>query len=216
MLLLLPFFSVLYTIWLQLFLTNDFLGQPPANSSPLPTMAQTSNASVNGQTNGHVNGYFNGHTSVIESKTTNGYTEKYRSQTSENQLSQTESRTITGSSYSHTFSSDQQVTVLRQTVNRTRARFLDDSVLIDEQYLDELTIESFNEFIECERLNNMPKQGSKWDKVLRWAEYFATQISEYEKAIRPFVPDSQGAAKLIWAACSILIEVGVVLDTFEF
>jgi hypothetical protein len=182
-------------------------------------MTSALTASAKGQTNGNgnVNGHSNGHASTIESNVVNEYTESYRSETrSENHLSQTESRTLVGSSYSHTFSSDQQVTVLRQTVMRTRDKFLHDSVLMNEQCLDDLTIQSFKEFIECERLNNMPKQGSKWDKVLKWAEFFATQISEYEKAIRSFVPDSQGAAKLIWAACRILIEVGIFFDTFGF
>jgi hypothetical protein len=181
------------------------------------TLTASAKGKTNGHVNGHANGHFNGHTSTMESNTVNEYTESYRSETrSESQLSQTEFRTLVGSSSSHTFSSDQQVTVLRQTVMRTRDKFLHDSVLMNEQCLDELTIESFMEFIECERLNNMPKQGSKWDKVLKWAEFFAIQISEYEKAIRSFVPDSQGAAKLIWAACRILIEVGAFFDTFGF
>jgi hypothetical protein len=180
-------------------------------------MTSTLTASAKGKTNGHVNGHSNGHASAVESNVVNEYTENYKSETrSENHLSQTESHTLVGSSYSHTFSSDQQVTVLRQTIMRTRDKFLHDSVLMNEQCLDELTVESFKEFIECERLNNMPKQGSKWDKVLKWAEFFATQISEYEKAIRSFVPESQGAAKLIWAACRILIEVGVFFNTFSF
>ena len=180
-------------------------------------MTSTLTASAKGKTNGSTNGHSDGHASTIESNVVNEYTQSYRSETrSENHLSQTESRTLVGSSSSHTFPSDQQVTVLRQTVMRTRDKFLHDSVLMNEQCLDELTIESFKEFIECERLNNMPKQGSKWDKVLKWAEFFAIQISEYEKAIRSFVPDSQGAAKLIWAACRILIEVGAFFDTFGF
>jgi hypothetical protein len=81
-------------------------------------------ASVKGKTNGHVNGHFNGQTSTIESNIVNEYTESYRSETrSENQLSLTESRTLVGSSSSHTFFSDQQVTVLHQTIMRTRYKF---------------------------------------------------------------------------------------------
>ena len=63
------------------------------------------------------------------------------------------------------------------------------------------------DYIERERLTHMPRQGSRWDKVLRRAEFFGLQISRYEEVISKFVPESETAAKLIWAACRVLIEV---------
>ena len=53
----------------------------------------------------------------------------------------------------------------------------------------------------------MPHRGSRWDKVLKWAEFFALQISGYAKALESFVPDSHTAAKLIWVASQTLLEV---------
>ena len=59
----------------------------------------------------------------------------------------------------------------------------------------------------------MPHRGSRWDKVLKWAEFFAIQMSGYEDAVRSFVPDSIEAAKLIWVACRVLLDVSMLLDT---
>lgn len=78
---------------------------------------------------------------------------------------------------------------------------------MDEHYIDSMNMESFLEYIEDERLTNMPQRGCRWDKVLQWAEYFALQISGYEMVLAPFVPDSREAAQLIWASCRSLIEV---------
>ena len=55
----------------------------------------------------------------------------------------------------------------------------------------------------------MPHRGSRWDKVLKWAEFFALQISGYVKAVEAFVPQSFMAAKLIWAASHTLLEVSL-------
>jgi hypothetical protein len=74
-------------------------------------------------------------------------------------------------------------------------------------YIDSMTVENFLEQIECDRLTNMPRRGSRWDNVLKWAEFFALQISRYENAVHSFVPDSRHAAKMIWAASCALIEV---------
>ena len=60
----------------------------------------------------------------------------------------------------------------------------------------------------------MPHRGSQWDKVLKWAEFFALQISGYASAIESFVPDIQKAAKLIWAASRTLLEVSRKLSNF--
>lgn len=70
-----------------------------------------------------------------------------------------------------------------------------------------MTIEGFLDYIERERLTHMPHKGSKWDKVLKWAEFFAIQTRGYELAVGSFVPDSGVAAKLIWVAMRVLLGV---------
>jgi hypothetical protein len=121
--------------------------------------------------------------------------------------SRTMSRKVSESSYTHTLSSTQKVTVLRQTVTMTRSKIIEHLAHVNDHYIDSITVESFLEYIECERLTHMPHQGSRFDKVLKWAEFFALQITSYEKAVESFVPESRSASKLIQAACRILIEV---------
>jgi len=159
------------------------------------------------------NGYTNGHSSVdIDDLTSVHGTSEERSivQTKrhkEDVVSRTETRSMTTSSHAHTFTSDQHVTVLRQTVITTRSRLISELSHVDAHYIDSMTVESFLKYTERQRLTHMPRRGSRWDRVLTKAEYFALQISRYEKAVHSFVPDSRNAAKMIWAAARVLIEV---------
>lgn len=70
-----------------------------------------------------------------------------------------------------------------------------------------ITIESFLGFIGSERLRWMPAKGSRWDKILKWAEYFATSLSLFEEAVETFVASSQEAVELIFACLQILLQV---------
>jgi len=78
---------------------------------------------------------------------------------------------------------------------------------VDERTIDLTTIEGFLDYIEEQRIHHMPHKGSRWDRVLRWAEFYAKQVAAYEDSISPFVQDSRGAATLIWVACRVLLEV---------
>jgi hypothetical protein len=144
----------------------------------------------------------NGHSSSETVRFPNGNTYN------ENAVSRMETRKSTSSIHtSQTFSTDQQVTVLRQTVIQTRNKLISEISHVDESFIESMSIESFLEYVEFERLVHMPRRGSRFDKVLKWAEFFALQISGYDQAVHPFVPDSKSAAKMIWAASRILIEV---------
>lgn len=67
--------------------------------------------------------------------------------------------------------------------------------------------ESFLNYVANERLHRMPHRGSRWDKILRWAEYFATQVSALHESVSPFVPNSAETAQVVWAGCRILLQV---------
>jgi hypothetical protein len=129
--------------------------------------------------------------------------------------SQHETHSTGASGYTQTFISDQQVNIIQHTVISTKAKLLS---YVDSQYIDCMTAESILGYIRHERLTNMPQPGSRWDKVLKWAQFFSSQISRYEEAISSFVPDSKGAAQLIWVSCQTLLEVGIsivfVFNTF--
>jgi hypothetical protein len=157
----------------------------------------------------NTNGHHNGVASTDITTATNGHTTSTKIQTAMSEThshaSRNEQRTIESSV--HTFSSEQQITVLRHTVTSTRAKLICELAHVNERYIDSMTMEHFLEYIESERLTNMPQRGSRWDKVLKWAEFFALQISGYENTVSSFIPHSKGAAKLIWASCRVLVEV---------
>ncbi|KAI4287738.1 MAG: hypothetical protein L6R35_003004 [Caloplaca aegaea] len=105
-------------------------------------------------------------------------------------------------------SSEQQITILKETVTVTSEKFIMDFDEVDEHYIHGMTIEQFFEYIERQRLTHMPHRGSHWDRVLKWAEFFGLQISGYANTVEPFVAESKLAAKLIWTACRALLELG--------
>lgn len=67
-------------------------------------------------------------------------------------------------------------------------------------------------FIANERLKRMPARGSRWDKILKWAEDFAKKLSLFEVSDENFIPSSKEAVELILASLQLLLMVG--LDLF--
>ncbi|KAL9029307.1 MAG: hypothetical protein Q9196_002433 [Gyalolechia fulgens] len=114
-----------------------------------------------------------------------------------------ESRSTTAS-----YSTEQQITVLKEAVSATCTRFVADFDDVDDQYIHHTTIEDFFEFIERERLTHMPHRGSHWDRVLKWAEFFSLQVSGYADTVDSFIAESKLAARLIWTACRALVQLG--------
>lgn len=70
------------------------------------------------------------------------------------------------------------------------------------------SLDSFLDFVASDRLRRVPHRGSRWDKILRWAEYFAIQVSILHESVGPFAPNSTEAARLIWQSCQTLLQVG--------
>ena len=70
-----------------------------------------------------------------------------------------------------------------------------------------ISIDIFLDYVAAERLRRMPKRGALWDKVLKWAEYFANQVSIYQRCIEGFVPHSTESAQSVWASCRLLLQV---------
>jgi hypothetical protein len=164
-------------------------------------------------TNGFTNGHLNGHLSKATATITNEHSgDRASIHSNSNHVSQFETRSTTSSTFTHTFTSDQQVNIMRRTVISTKEKIISDFSHVDKEYIDSMTVESILRFVRDERLTYMPQQGSRWDKVLQWAEFFSLQISGYEKAVSPFVPDSKGAAQLIWASCQVLLEVSIPIN----
>ena len=100
--------------------------------------------------------------------------------------------------------------VLQKTVTFTREKIIAQFDSVDEHCVRTMTIDRFLEYVERQRLTHMPHRGGRWDKVLKWAEFFALQISGYSKVVEAFVPDSKIAANLIFASSIALLEVSLL------
>ena len=105
------------------------------------------------------------------------------------------------------FSAEQQITVLRESVTTVRRKFVAELDDVDESSIQSITVDDVLDYIERQRLTHMPHRGSHWDNVLKWTEFFALQVSGYAVVIEPFVPESKAAAKLIWTASQTLLNV---------
>ncbi|MCJ1265779.1 hypothetical protein MMC22_005659 [Lobaria immixta] len=119
--------------------------------------------------------------------------------------------TVTNGNHHHQSSSSSHVTqnITRQreiTVTREYHHRL--VKLTSKEFSESESEESFLNFVANERLHRMPHRGSRWDKILRWAEYFATQVSTLHESVSSFVPNSAETANVVWAGCRILIQMG--------
>ena len=114
---------------------------------------------------------------------------------------------MTGSQIHQTTTSEQQATVLHESVIAIHRKFVADLDDVDESSIEGISMENVLEYIERQRLTYMPHRGSHWDKVLKWAEFFALQMSGYAAAVEPFAPEGKAAAKLIWIATQSLLSV---------
>ncbi|KAF2036681.1 hypothetical protein EK21DRAFT_105994 [Setomelanomma holmii] len=66
---------------------------------------------------------------------------------------------------------------------------------------------AFLEWIRSERLTTLPHKGSRWDKVLIRALYFAEQLHNFEKAIQGFALGSSSAAAIGYGHAQLLLEL---------
>jgi hypothetical protein len=95
-----------------------------------------------------------------------------------------------------------------KTIFEVRSKIvkLDD---VTEEYLDEISLELYLEYIYDERLIHMPRKGGKWDRVLRAAEFFGIQIQTFGKEMQRLVPEHEDTTRHILACCRNLLEVRV-------
>ncbi|EFQ95319.1 hypothetical protein PTT_06770 [Pyrenophora teres f. teres 0-1] len=75
------------------------------------------------------------------------------------------------------------------------------------QNISDVSYVSFLEWIRSERLTTLPHKGSRWDKVLIRALYFAEQLHNFEQAIQPFAQDSSYAASIGYGHAQLLLEL---------
>jgi hypothetical protein len=75
------------------------------------------------------------------------------------------------------------------------------------QSIGDVSYVRFLEWIRSERLTTLPHKGSRWDKVLIRALYFAEQLHNFEQAVQSFAHDSTSAAIIGYGHAQLLLEV---------
>lgn len=63
------------------------------------------------------------------------------------------------------------------------------------------------DYIAAERLRCMPHSGSRYDKVLRWAEIFVLHVGGFAQTSSDAVAGSLEATQQIWGSVLLLLQV---------
>ncbi|CZR69374.1 uncharacterized protein PAC_19274 [Phialocephala subalpina] len=102
-----------------------------------------------------------------------------------------------------------KITILRDAVQRTTATYRSELGGSIDKFLNSCTtVDKFFDYVAGIRLRQIPHHSSRWDKVLKWAEFFAAQVYGYSQELAYFVADGDRAASIIWASCRSLLELG--------
>jgi len=100
-----------------------------------------------------------------------------------------------------------QNTIVQDSAASLKKRSLAELGVGAYQSIGDVSYVSFLEWIRSERLTTLPHKGSRWDKVLIRALYFAEQLHNFEQAIQPFAQDSSYAASIGYGHAQLLLEV---------
>ncbi|KAI9817884.1 MAG: hypothetical protein M1827_001003 [Pycnora praestabilis] len=127
----------------------------------------------------------------------------------EKKVSQNNNNTVSTTANGHTHRDFQQVMIIQEITSKVHIKLQAElGFSTDVSVSSSISIEDFLDYVATERLRRMPHKGSKWDKVLKWAEHFATQVSIYGLQVNIFLPHSKEAASLVMGSCRALLEMG--------
>ncbi|OBS24440.1 hypothetical protein FPOA_04983 [Fusarium poae] len=98
----------------------------------------------------------------------------------------------------------ESLTKITRTVKKLIVR-LDD---YDEEFVNEMDIRSYLQYISEERLIHMPRRGSDWDRVLSTAQFFGLQITTFASKIETFASGAHSSVSAALASCQVLLEIG--------
>ncbi|KAF1964590.1 hypothetical protein BU23DRAFT_492067 [Bimuria novae-zelandiae CBS 107.79] len=76
------------------------------------------------------------------------------------------------------------------------------------QGIADTTFINFLEWIRTERLTTLPHKGSRWDRVLIRALFFAEQLHHFDSAVDAYALDSPAAAAMGYGHARLLLELG--------
>lgn len=101
-----------------------------------------------------------------------------------------------------------KVNVLRESIEKVTSscrRDLDSSSA--KTILSTTDVDIVLDYIAAERLRCMPHSGSRYDKVLRWAELFVLHVAAFAQNASEAVASSQEATQQIWGSSLLLLHV---------
>lgn len=104
----------------------------------------------------------------------------------------------------------QKVNVLRETIEKVSSssrRDLDSSS--SKTLLNTTDAGAVLDFIAAERLRCMPHSGSRYDKVLRWAEIYVLHVGAFAQSVSDAVASSLEGTQQIWGSVLLLLQVSV-------
>jgi len=74
------------------------------------------------------------------------------------------------------------------------------------QSISNVSYVNFLEWIRSERLTTLPHKGSRWDKTLTRALYFAEQLHKFDQAVQSFALDSSAAGAVAYGHAQLLLQ----------
>jgi len=125
----------------------------------------------------------------------------------ESNTQETKVLTVASKPQTITRTSSLQIIRVTETTRIVKARIIRELDDVDEHYFKSVNLESYLEFIADQRLIDMPRKGSQWDRVLKAAEFFGLQIYSFGSAVSHFVEESKCASFTALAGCRLLLEV---------
>jgi hypothetical protein len=120
------------------------------------------------------------------------------------QKSKSRSRNITPS----TASQQDQILIVQDVFSSLETKLREELKSSKDEWLaDGMSIETFLGYIGGERLRRMPPRGSRWDKILKWAEYFASSLSFFEESVEGYMASSKETVELVFGCLRVLLQV---------
>jgi hypothetical protein len=102
---------------------------------------------------------------------------------------------------------DYKIGFVQESANSLRKKSLAELGAGIYQNYSDVSYINFLEWIRTERLTTLPHKGSRWDKVLIRALYFAEQLHKFDQAIHEYALDSSAAAAIGYGHAQLLLGV---------
>ena len=101
----------------------------------------------------------------------------------------------------------ERLTIVSEIVLTIRRKIIGSIDEVENSFYESMTFDSYLQFITHERLTRMPHRGSRWDRILKNAEFFGVQLAAFSEGVSSIVTGSDDALATGLANAKLLIEV---------